>query len=56
MVTFFRKAAERDPASTAALSRVGISLRSQRRVLHHPAGALTRKSSAEGMKRIGRKL
>src|SRR5882672_686790 len=38
MVTFGRKAAEENPASTAALSRFEISL-SQRRALRHPAGA-----------------
>ena len=38
MVTFRRKAAERNPASTAALRRVAISL-NQRRALRHPAGA-----------------
>ncbi len=38
MVTFRRKAAEGNPASTAALRRVAISL-NQRRALRHPAGA-----------------
>jgi hypothetical protein len=38
MITFRRKAAERNPASTAALRRVAISL-NQRRALRHPAGA-----------------
>ena len=47
MITFRRKAAERNPASTAALRRVAISL-NQRRALRHPAGAT---SSAVNMKR-----
>ncbi|MBS1867094.1 MAG: hypothetical protein JSS69_14360 [Acidobacteria bacterium] len=53
MVTFGRKAAEENPASTAALSRFEISL-SQRRALRHPAGAPgKRKSSAvESRRRI----
>jgi hypothetical protein len=34
-----RKAAEQNPASTAALRRVAINLSSQRRALRHPAGA-----------------
>jgi hypothetical protein len=38
MITFRRKAAERNPASTAALRRIAISL-NQRRALRHPAGA-----------------
>jgi hypothetical protein len=38
MITFRRKAAERNPASTAALRRVAISL-CQRRALRHSAGA-----------------
>lgn len=38
MVAFRRKAAERNPASPAALGRVAISL-NQRRALRHPAGA-----------------
>jgi hypothetical protein len=50
--TLNRKAAEQNPASTAALRRVAISLRSQRRALRHPAGALkTTKSSAVEMKK-----
>ncbi len=52
MVTLSRKAANENPASTAALRRVGISLSNQRRALRHPAGALMKKSSAEEMKRI----
>lgn len=51
MITFRRKAAERNPASTAALRRVAISLSNQRRALRHPAGALTKISSAEEMKK-----
>jgi hypothetical protein len=39
MVTFGRKAAEENPASTAALSRFEINL-SQRRAPRHPASAL----------------
>jgi hypothetical protein len=51
MVTFGRKAAEENPASTAALSRVAIS-QSQRRALRHSAGAPMRlKSSAVELKR-----
>ena len=48
MVTFGRKAAEEKPASTAALSRVEISL-NQRRALRHPAGApgMLKSSAAE---------
>ena len=47
-----RKAAEQHPASTAALRRVAINLRSQRRVLRHPAGALKmKKGSAVEMNR-----
>jgi len=38
MVILSRKAAEQNPASTAALCRVAISL-NQRRALRHPAGA-----------------
>ena len=38
MVTFRRKAAERNPASTAALRRIAINL-NQRRALRHLAGA-----------------
>ena len=49
MVTLSRKAANENPASTAALRRVEISLSNQRRALRHPAGALMKKSSAEGM-------
>ncbi|HLZ13608.1 MAG TPA: hypothetical protein VKP58_13560 [Candidatus Acidoferrum sp.] len=46
------KAAEQNPASTAALRRVAINLRSQRRALRHPAGALNMtKSSAGEMKK-----
>jgi hypothetical protein len=39
MITFRRKAAERNLASTAALRRIAISL-NQRRALRHPAGAI----------------
>ena len=47
-----RKAAEQNPASTAALRRVAINLSSQRRALRHPAGALRmKKSSAVDMKK-----
>ena len=47
-----RKAAEQNPASTAALCRVAINLSSQRRALRHPAGALRmKKSSAVDMKK-----
>jgi hypothetical protein len=48
------KAAEQNPASTAALRRVAINLRSQRRALRHPAGALkmTKSSAVETKKRI----
>jgi len=47
-----RKAAEQNPASTAALRRVAINLSSQRRALRHPAGALQmKKSSAVEMKK-----
>lgn len=49
MVTLSRKAANENSASTAALRRVGISLSNQRRALRHPAGALTKQSSAEEM-------
>src|SRR5262249_55201243 len=53
MVILSRKAAEQNPASTAALRRVAISLSSQRRALRHSAGApKTKTSSAEEMKRI----
>ena len=45
MVTFGRKAAEENPASTAALSRFEIS-QSQRRALRHPAGAAGKKRSS----------
>lgn len=52
MVTFRRKAAEQNPASTAALRRVAISL-SQRRALRHPAGALKKNTnSAMDLKKI----
>src|SRR6266700_3361637 len=49
-----RKAAEQNPASTAALRRVAINLSSQRRALRHPAGALKMKKSSavETKKRI----
>ena len=50
MITFGRKAAEENPASTAALSRIAIS-QSQRRALRHSAGAPIRlKSSALELK------
>lgn len=52
MVTLSRKAANENPASTAALRRVAISLGNQRRALRHPACALMKKSSAVEMKRI----
>lgn len=53
MIAFSRKAAEGNSASTAALRRVGISLRSQRRALRHPAGALVKQTgSATQMKGI----
>ena len=48
MVTFSRKAAEGNPASTAALRRVAIGL-NQRRALRHSAGAT---SSEASVKRI----
>jgi len=48
MVTFSRKAAEGNPASTAALRRVAIGL-NQRRALRHSAGAA---SSEAIVKRI----
>src|SRR5262245_199813 len=51
MVTFGRKAADENPASTAALRRVKISLSSQRRALRHPAGALMKASSAAELKK-----
>jgi len=49
-----RKAAEQNPASTAALRRVAINLSSQRRALRHPAGALAKamSSAVETKKRI----
>lgn len=52
MITFRRKAAEGNPASTAALRRVAISL-NQRRALRHPAGApkAAAMSSAVSLKR-----
>jgi hypothetical protein len=52
--TLNRKAAEQNPASTAALRRVAISLRSQRRALRHPAGAPGKamSSAVEMKKRI----
>jgi hypothetical protein len=50
--TLNRKAAEQNPTSTAALRRVAINLRSQRRALRHPAGAPGKaKSSAVEMKK-----
>ena len=50
MITFSRKAAEENPVSTAALSRIAIS-QSQRRALRHSAGAPIRlKSSALELK------
>jgi hypothetical protein len=49
MVTLSRKTANENPASTAALRRVEISLSTQRRALRHPAGALMKKSSAAEM-------
>src|SRR5215470_9734191 len=53
MVILSRKAAEQNPASTAALRRVAISLSSQRRALRHPAGAQERATSSAGeVKRI----
>src|SRR5262249_11608146 len=54
MVILSRKAAEQNPASTAALRRVAISLSSQRRALRHSAGASSTKTSsaAELKKRI----
>lgn len=48
MVTFSRKAAEGNPASTAALRRVAIGS-GQRRALRHSAGAT---SNASSVKRI----
>jgi hypothetical protein len=52
--TLNRKAAEQNPASTAALRRVAINLSSQRRALRHPAGARERAASfgVEMKKRI----
>ena len=52
--TLNREAAEQNPASTAALRRVAISLSSQRRALRHPAGALMKATSCavEMKKRI----
>src|SRR5256885_8534045 len=49
-----RKAAEQNPASTAALCRVAINLSSQRRALRHPAGAPAKamSSAVEMKKRI----
>jgi len=54
MVILSRKAAEQNPASTAALRRIAISLGNQRRALRHPAGApeITTSSAAESKKRI----
>jgi len=53
MVILSRKAAGRNPASTAALRRVAISLGSQRRALRHSAGAPnTITSCAAQIKRI----
>src|SRR5215475_10047535 len=54
MVILSRKAAGQNPASTAALRWVAISLSSQRRALRHSAGApVTKASSAvETKKRI----
>lgn len=52
MVTFGRKTAERNPASTAALRWITTGLRSQRRALRHPAGALRKSSAVEMKKRI----
>ena len=48
------KAAEQNPASTAALRRIAINLSSQRRALRHPAGALAKamSSAVEMKKRI----
>src|SRR5256885_1479466 len=40
------RAAEQNPASTAALRRVAINLSSQRRALRHPAGALAKAMSS----------
>jgi len=52
MVILNRKAAEQNPASTAALRRVAINLSNQRRALRHPAGAREKAmSSAVEMKR-----
>ena len=52
MVILNRKAAEQNPASTAALRRVAINLSSQRRALRHPAGAPGKAASfAAGMKK-----
>jgi len=52
--TLNRKAAEQNPASTAALRRVAINLSSQRRALRHPAGAPKKamSSAVEMKKRI----
>ena len=52
--TLNRKAAEKNPASTAALRRVAINLSSQRRALRHPAGAPKKamSSAVEMKKRI----
>src|SRR5215813_2293035 len=54
MVILSRKAAEKNPASTAALRRVAIRLSSQRRALRHSAGAPQKatSSAAELKKRI----
>ena len=52
MVILNRKAAEQNPASTAALRRVAVNLSSQRRALRHPAGAPDKAVSfAAGMKK-----
>jgi len=52
--TLNRKAAEQNPASTAALRRVAINLSNQRRALRHPAGAPKKamSSAVEMKKRI----
>ena len=49
MVTFGRKAAERNPGSTAALRRVAIGL-NQRRALRHSAGAQANAASTKKMR------
>lgn len=52
MVILSRKAAGQNPASTAALRRIAISLSNQRRALRHSAGALiTKMSSAADLKK-----